>query len=162
MLSMISIYYPGFPRFMVSFSGFLSQYIENFRFQIIVTSDVCAENLRRIAKAHYNICAISNRVNRFFDITVVSEEKRITENQQWQIACELTFFFQDHQRHQRLHNFEYNALLHLRRGSKRGENELRSRQYIHSLGIPTQCSDNHCSSCLQLDVLSGKLGRAKN
>lgn len=45
--------------------------------QIVVNSDVCAENLQRMAKTHYIICEVGKRINSFFNTAVVSDENVI-------------------------------------------------------------------------------------
>ncbi|XP_043284088.1 gustatory receptor family protein 3-like [Venturia canescens] len=39
--------------------------------KVLVTSDVCAEQLRFISEIHYNMCAVGKRINRVFDWNVV-------------------------------------------------------------------------------------------
>ncbi|XP_043285600.1 putative gustatory receptor 28b [Venturia canescens] len=39
--------------------------------EVLITSDVCAESLRALSKAHFNTCAIGKRVNSLFNWNVV-------------------------------------------------------------------------------------------
>ena len=39
-----------------------------------MTSNVCADNLRSVAKVHYNICAIGKRINNLFSLAIVSDD----------------------------------------------------------------------------------------